>query len=409
MTWDPDYRPQLRTIEPFAIPPREADGGPGEVLVGLRDPSGLSDVVLTMSYPALELLALMDGQRTCAEIRQGFLQEQGQPISTDTFSIMIGHLHDAHFLESQKFETFYEQRLAEYREHGIREMPHAEALGLGTDPVHFLDGIILRNKRIPVDGEIVGIIAPHLDYPRGEPCYAAAYGALRGRKTPDRVVILGTNHFGRSTSVVATANDFNTPLGTTRTDTEFLARLEVQCGDLRQFELDHVREHSVELQVAFLQQLFGAAAFTIVPILCPDPCGQAWIEKQEGDAIDIKDFAAALRDLVKDDPADTLIVAGADMSHVGENFGDDRNLDDTFLKEVRDRDQHALDQLAQNGADALVSSVAKEDNPTRVCSAGCISVLATVLADATPKLLHYHQAVDQESQTCVTCAAIAYT
>jgi len=408
VSWDPDYRPQLRTIEPFAIPQREAEGDPGEVLVGLRDPSGLSDVVLTMSHPALELLAMMDGQHSCAEIRQGFLQAHGQPISTDTFAIMIGHLKDAHFLESETFEAYYQERLAEYREHGIREMPHAEALGLGTDAVHFLDGILLRGEPVTVAGKLLGVVAPHLDYPRGEPCYAAAYGALRGRKTPDRVVILGTNHFGRSTSVVATANDFNTPLGTTRTDTEFLAKLEAQCGNIRQYELDHVREHSVELQLAFLQQLFGAAAFTIVPILCPDPCGQVWIDKQDEDAIDLKDFATALRDLVKDDPADTLIVAGADLSHVGQDFGDERLLDDAFLKEVRDRDQLALDQLVENGADALVSSVAHEDNPTRVCSAGCISVLATVLSEATPQILRYHQAVDQESQTCVTCAAIAY-
>jgi MEMO1 family protein len=408
VSWDPDYRPQLRAIEPFAIPPRDDEGDPGEVLVGLRDPSGLSDVVLTMSRPALELLAMMDGQHSCAEIRQGFLQVHGQPISTDTFAIMIGHLKDAHFLESEKFETFYQERLVEYREHGIREMPHAEALGLGTDAVHFLDGILLRSEPVTIAGELLGIVAPHLDYPRGEPCYAAAYGALRGRKAPDRVVILGTNHFGRSTSVVATANDFNTPLGTTRTDTEFLAKLEAQCGSLRQFELDHVREHSVELQLAFLQQLFGAAAFTIVPILCPDPCGQIWIEKQDEDVIDLKDFATALRDLVRDDPADTLIVAGADLSHVGQDFGDERLLDDAFLKEVRDRDHLALDQLVENGADALVSSVGRDDNPTRVCSAGCISVLATVLSEATPQLLQYHQAVDQESQTCVTCAAIAY-
>ncbi len=408
MSWDPDYRPQLRAIEPFAIPPRDDEGDPGEVLVGLRDPSGLSDVVLTMSRPALELLAMMDGQHSCAEIRQGFLQAHGQPISTDTFAIMIGHLKDAHFLESEKFEAFYQERLVEYREHGVRDMPHAEALGLGTDAVHFLDGILLRSKPVTIAGELLGIVAPHLDYPRGEPCYAAAYGALRGRKAPDRVVILGTNHFGRSTSVVATANDFNTPLGTTRTDTEFLAKLEAQCGSLRQFELDHVREHSVELQLAFLQQLFGAAAFTIVPILCPDPCGQIWIEKQDEDVIDLKDFATALRDLVRDDPADTLIVAGADLSHVGQDFGDERLLDDAFLKEVRARDQLALDQLVENGADALVSSVGRDDNPTRVCSAGCISVLATMLSEATPQLLQYHQAVDQESQTCVTCAAIAY-
>lgn len=408
MSWDPEYRPQLRAVEPFAVPSPESGGNPGELLVGLRDPSGLSNVVLSMSRPALELLALMDGERTCAEIRQAFLQAHGQPISTETFATMIGHLRDAHFLDGEQFEDFYTKRLADYRAQGVRQMPHAESLGLGTDAVHFLDGILLRSEPIKLEREVVGIVAPHLDYPRGEPCYAAAYGAVRGRRTPDRVVVLGTNHFGRATSVVATGNDFNTPLGTTRTDSEFLAKLESSCGDLREFELDHVREHSVELQVAFLQQLFGAAAFTIVPVLCPDPCGNAQGAGNGQGTIDIAGFAAALRDLVKDDPADTLIVAGADLSHVGENFGDQRPLDDAFLMEVRDRDRLALGHLTEGDADAFVASVAHEGNPTRVCSAGCMSVLATVVAHAKPKLLRYHQAVDQDSQTCVTCAAIAY-
>lgn len=408
MSWNPDYCPQLRAVEPFAVPGSERGGGSGELQVGLRDPSGLSDIVLTMSRPALGLLALMDGARSCAQIRHEFLQAHGQPISTDTIATMIGHLRDAHFLEGEQFEAFYEKRLAEYREHGIREMPHAEALGLGTDTVHFLDGILLRSEPVAIAGEVVGIIAPHLDYPRGEPCYAAAYGALRGRRPPDRVVILGTNHFGRSTDVVATANEFNTPLGTTRTDVDFLVKLEASCGNLRQFELDHVREHSVELQVAFLQQLFGAAAFTIVPILCPDPCGQAWADQNGADAVDIRNFAAALRDLVSRDPADTLMVAGADLSHVGQDFGDERPLDDEFLEEVRKRDTHALDRLVEKDPEAFVSTVARDGNPTRVCSAGCVSVLATVLADANPQILHYHQAVDQETQTCVTCAALAY-
>jgi len=362
-----------------------------------------------VSRPALGLLALMDGRRCCAEIRDEFLQTYGQPVSTDTVAGMIDHLRDALFLEDETFERFYETRLQEYREHGIREMPHAEALGLGSDAVHFLDGILLRSAPVSTTGEVVGVVAPHLDYPRGEPCYAAAYGALRGRQAPDRVVILGTNHFGRSTSVVATANDFNTPLGATSTDVGFLERVEARCGNLRTFELDHVREHSVELQVAFLQQLFGAASFKMVPILCPDPCGEAWAKEDGNGGVPLGDFVNALRDAVEQDPCDTLIVAGADLSHVGESFGDERTLDDGFLEQVRRRDAHALDCLINQGSEAFVDAVSHENNPTRVCSTGCISVLAAVLSEAKPHLLRYHQTVDHESQTCVTCAALAYT
>src|SRR4029079_11601775 len=119
------------------------------------------------------------------------------------------------------------------------------------------------------DRHLAGLIAPHLDYPRGTPCYADAYGVLATMPPPKRVVILGTNHFGRASSSVATRKDFQTPLGTTRTDREFIAALEQSCGsDLCEHEFDHLREHSVELQVLVLQHLFGANSFTIVPVLC---------------------------------------------------------------------------------------------------------------------------------------------
>jgi AmmeMemoRadiSam system protein B len=252
------------------------------------------------------------------------------------------------------------------------------------------------------------LVAPHLDYVRGEPCYVAAYGALRGRPAPTRVVILGTNHFGRSPSVVATVSSFSTPLGTTRPDVAFLEALEKQCGNLRTYELDHLREHSIELQVTWLQYLFGAGSFEIVPFLCPDPCGPTGTLPSDGQGVDLADFARMLGDLVAAKDGDTLIVAGADLTHVGAAFGDERELDDTFLEEVRQRDVSLLDSLSMSDPASFLRSAAQNGNATRVCSAGCVFVLATALPQTTGTLLRYHQAVDQPSQTCVTCAAIVF-
>jgi len=224
--------------------------------------------------------------------------------------------------------------------------------------------------------------------------------------------------------VVATGNDFSTPLGVTRVDKEFLEKLEERCGDLRTFELDHAREHSIELQVAWLQHFFGADAFTIVPVLCPDPCGPTihpgsqvgptlkgvgpeW--PLDGRGVDLREFALVLGELIRNDAGATLIVAGADLSHVGAAFGDERTLDEAFLEEVRQRDWQALDRLRTGEVGAFLQCVAKQENPTRVCSAGCIFVLATALPDASASVLGYHQAVDLPSQTCVTCAAVAFT
>ena len=110
-----------------------------------------------------------------------------------------------------------------------------------------------------------------------------------------------------------------------------------------------------------------------------------------------------------DNPGYTLIVSGADLSHIGPAFGDERPLDDRFLEETKQKDQRALGQLAASGPDGWVESVAENHNPTRICSAGCVFALAMALPHASATILEYHQAVDRQSQQGVTCAAVAFT
>ena len=403
MLWDPTFKPRLRVLEAFPIP---ADDGPQ---VGIRDQSALSDVMLAVSEPTLHLLGMMDGESTCEEICAKFRASFGQALSPDTFHSLLEALTQAHFLDGPTFESYYQCRLEDYRQAGARSMPHAQSLGIEGDSRGLFDNMLRGVEPEMPEGTVRGLIAPHLDYPRGEPCYAAAYATLPGQPPPDRVVILGTNHFGRSASVVATASDFATPLGTTPTDVAFLERLESRCGGLRTYELDHVREHSIELQVLWLQYLLGGESFEIVPFLCPDPCGPTGTTPLDGKGVDLSDFARTLGELVDADDRETLLVAGADLSHVGAAFGDERSLDETFLGEVRRRDARVLEQVAANNPTALVQCVARDENVTRVCSAGCIFALATALPQTVGTVLRYHQAVDQASQTCVTCAAVVFT
>jgi len=354
----------------------------------------------------------MDGAHTCADICREFRASYGQPLSPDTLQTMVEQLEQAHLLEGSAFEEYYRARQTEYRQAGVRPMRGAVGLGLAADCGELFEGM-LEEVGPPasgsITGRVAGLVAPHLDYARGRPCYAAAYATLRDREQPDCVVILGTNHFGRSTSVVATACDFATPLGTTRTDVELLGRLEAECGDLRTRELDHLCEHSIELQVAWLQYLFGADSFKIVPLLCPDPCIPPELGLSDRPRLDLTDLAQALAGLIRADDRDVLLVAGADLSHIGTGFGDHQGLDDALLERARQRDTHALSKLEVNDPSAFLRAVADESNATRVCSAGCIFALATALPNTTGSVLRYHQAVDRGSQICVTCAAVAFT
>jgi len=403
-TYDPDSKPQLRPVEARAV---ELDGGIGFLL---HDPTGMAEAALSVSEPALYLMSLMDGTNTLDEIRKQFGARFHQPLSEKTLGDLVDGLEEARMLAGESFERFYAEQVDAYLAAPTRPMRSTEELGLDGDTAAVIADVLTAEPTVePIGGRIVGLVAPHLDYPRGRVCYSAAYSTLARRAAPRRVVILGTNHFGRATSVVVSGKDFETPLGVTPTDRAFVEKLEERCGDLRAFEYDHLREHSIELQLLICQHLWGAGSFELVAALCPDPCGPTGTAPYDGNGVDLLAFGRTLGALLADDDTDTLVIAGADLSHIGMHFGDECELDDAFCAQVAERDAQALEQLGANRADSFVEQVAREDNPTRVCSAGCIFTAMTALPAAQVRVLRYHQAVDAEAQVGVTCAAAVFT
>ncbi len=399
-------KPQLRPVEVFPLSGEQAGS------FAVRDRQGYSNVALTVSPAALQVMILMDGLHTCEDIRTQFKQEFDQELGIDTLTQMIQHLEEALLLEGDTFRNHLRKLEVQYRENPIRPMPSAKTMGITPDSGAWLDQMLADAKTPVLSRKVVGLVAPHLDYSRGAPCYGLAYNTIKDRKTPNRVIILGTNHFGMSTSIVATAKDFETPLGVSRCDTEFLKTLESDLDGpncLRANELDHAREHSIELQVVWLQHLFGADSFKIVTALCPDISGPNGTRPCDGEGVDLARFAESLRKHIETDGEDTLIVAGADLSHIGIEFGDEHPVDETYLKEVEKQDREVLAALEACDPDRFRLCVGENDNPTRICSTGCVYTLATALPQATPNVLGYHQAHSPQAQICVTCAAIAYT
>jgi len=249
--------------------------------------------MLRLSEPALFILSQFDGSHTLDDVREAFRERYGQPVANGTLTELVDHLESSHWLEGQAFQAHLADLVEQYRATPVRESIYGHELGDRSAVKAFMDEMLPANVQASrQNGQIVGLIAPHLDYPRGRPCYREAYTALWGRSCPARCVILGTNHFGTSASVTATGKAFETPLGVTNVDLPFLESLEQRCGhDLRRHEFDHRREHSVELQVLCLQHVFGPEAFKIVPFLCPDPCGPTGTKPFYGGGVDLRDFA----------------------------------------------------------------------------------------------------------------------
>lgn len=113
---------------------------------------------------------------------------------------------------------------------------------------------------------IVGLICPHAGYMFSGPVAANAYYALATDGKPDTVVILGPNHTGYGSGLAVVAEGFwRTPLGDVEVDGE-TARLVVREARIVDVdELAHRFEHSVEVQLPFLQYLYGSG-FKFVPV-----------------------------------------------------------------------------------------------------------------------------------------------
>lgn len=96
--------------------------------------------------------------------------------------------------------------------------------------------------------KLAGAVVPHAGYP-----YSGAIAAhVYSRLTVKSAVILGTNHSGLGTGFDSSNEPWLTPLGEMHIDTKLRDKIAEHC-DLRVEESAHELEHSIEVQLPFLQ------------------------------------------------------------------------------------------------------------------------------------------------------------
>ena len=235
--------------------------------------------------------------------------------------------------------------------------------------------------------------------------YAAAYRSLVGMKSPARVVILGTNHFGQGDGVIMSRLGFDTPFGRAMPDATLVDALVASLGDrLLKDEMDHVGEHSVQLQLPWVKHLFPDAP--IVCALIPDP--NAPMLSDDGARVSFAEFSAALREALARAPGRTLVIASSDLSHVGPGFGDPRPVDEAQQDEIERHDRAMLGIFLEGDVQAFTGAFARSGNPTRWYSVGNMALAATVIGAETIELIDYRQSIDPRRLSLVSSAAIAF-
>ncbi len=401
--------PALRAVD--AVPVEIGD----EEMVCLSDPEGYAGGDVVLSIGAFYLAVGMDGVRDLAGVLAFFRERTGAEAPEEQAVSLIEHLEQACFLDSPAFRARRDGIDREYREAHTRPAWFAgraypeepEALRAYVDDCFTREG-----GPGPVDPSAMGsgtpvrcIVSPHIDMDRGGHSYAHAYRRLHAGGRPDRVIIFGVAHAPVETPFVLTRKDFATPLGVLRTDREAVERLaEAAGGDPFASEAAHRTEHSVEFQAVMLARLFGDGV-RIVPVLCGHLGRGA---DGDGTGKTVGRVAAACRELAADPSLRTVVVAGADLSHVGRRFGDPVEITDRITEAVARADRAALKLLEAGEAAAFYAETMKNGNPRHVCGMGSIyAALESVRGlCGSVRLLHYDHAEDPAGGI-VTFAALA--
>lgn len=135
-----------------------------------------------------------------------------------------------------------------------------------------IDQFLDEAKPKDIDGEIVGLIVPHAGHRYSGGVAAQAFRQIRGIQ-PEIVAIISPLHVPAGEAVLTSDHQaYGTPLGTINIDLELLNRLEnalQEQHDLRLGRLRHDREHSLEIELPFLQRCIETP-FKLIPIMLRD-------------------------------------------------------------------------------------------------------------------------------------------
>ncbi|MEN6355615.1 MAG: AmmeMemoRadiSam system protein B [Armatimonadota bacterium] len=157
-------------------------------------------------------------------------------------------------------------------------------------------------------GNVLGLVCPHAGYIYSGQAAAHAYSELAKDGLPDTAVILGPNHHGLGAAVaVGTQDEWITPFGSMHVDLEIANEIVRLAEFAKADDSAHVREHSIEVQLPFLQYISrGHKEIRIVPIAI------AYMNKSDALLL-TKDLGDAIAQSVRGKSA--VIIASSDLTH----------------------------------------------------------------------------------------------
>ena len=239
--------------------------------------------------------------------------------------------------------------------------------------------------------KIKGLIVPHAGYIYSGAIAAHSYNILTNNGFADTFIILGPNHTGIGSGVaVMTKGSWLTPLGSVQINENISKNLWKDIID--NDENAHLYEHSIEVQLPFLQFSSEEKKFDFVPL-----------------SMSMQDFETAeevgkiIGNVLKNSEKNIVIIASSDFTHAGFNYQSMPPEGMRVDEYAKKQDKLAIDKILDMNPEGLINTV--NENNITMCGYGPIAsmlVASKILGANKSELLKYGTSYEvHPSSSCV--------
>ncbi len=384
--------PKMRWVEVLPVSQE------GREMFYLKDPEGLTERSLVVSRDVLFLMALMDGKRSVRELQEEYVRASGIVVHVEKIRGVIETMDAGLLLDNERYQSCLEQLKKEYAAAPFRQ-PCCSGKSYPDDTqelLAYLNSMFAGVAPAVPKGEVQGILAPHIDYARGQKVYADIYGYLP-ETDKQLIVLFGTCHGLTPGLWNISLKDFSTPLGVLPCSKE-LSGL-VRSHPVLANHLDewcHRTEHSIELQLPLIQYQLRGRKFEILAVLTGSMHEYVTTAGQP-DTSTPEELCAALKQTLEEYGKPYLLVAGADLAHIGAQFGDRYALDKATLLRSKTKDEELLETVRRVDSNAFLAAIRSEEDKRRICGLAPIYFQLFLLQGSSCDLVSYDQWTDGAS------------
>lgn len=372
-----------------------------------RDTFGYASEEIYLSEQAYSLISLFDN---CTTVKGLSTKIFGENATEDTIQFLcnfITTIDEYGYLESDSFELRRRNIEEEYAQARVREPVCAGGAYPASEQElrQYLDA--LMSECDAASDNANGIIVPHIDYRVGGTSYPPAFKAIEQSKA-DVYIVFATSHYWWGDLFILTEKDFRTPMGIVKTDTTIVNKIrEYYPHYLTPNDMPHKPEHSIELELPFLQYIQAERPFAIVPILVTSFHRFMNTKEQIELSTEVHDFIRAVRRAVEESGKKVVYISSGDLSHIGRKFGD--NYDAVSkLAEVEKADKELLQALATCDAGEFFRLISDVRDTWKICGCSPDYMLLQTLQPTRGEIMHYAQWDERERASAVTFASVAF-